>query len=568
MEQTRRIDRFQTPLKEALLLEHNFFELYPFDGGGYFITQAQLKASGDEAVYRAVLQKNALAEFGTLPALDFTKFERWSTIEKTSWLNRLYFLPPLAKMAAVKQDDAAAALVKDTILYFHRNYPPPAGREAVCAMTTRVLESRDRDYNSGNLDGETEYIWFDFQPASRVVNTINAMRFLRHSTVISEAEWAEFDEFIRLHVETLYLDEKYACKLAPGNHQALRGLALLYGAAYFAGEDFAADWTREGERICNYHMVHDYLADGTLIDISPSYHVFETWINRDAMKLADAYGFQIGEDARRMQARSHELCRIFRQPDGGSVVVDDGYSLNMDVFLQTIDASGEPARTARLEASKMAFYRDERFFVMLDASPSVGKYSHFHGGKNAVALWFGGKPFCVDSACCNYDDIEFAEWFKQPDAHSGLFIDGIGDSILQGRYNWVTAAQTELSEWRGHAIESRLTSGVPQWQGVEWLRRVDVSDRVTLHDEVSAAAEHDLTFIFNLHPDVQIELEQEHIVLTNGDMRVILQWECPAAVEWKLRDGLVFWNREKRPAKQLTASVRAASTTFKTVWSC
>lgn len=568
MNLNKRIEQFQTPLTEELLLKHNFFELYPFDGGGSFIYHELVGSVDDRKAAECILNGGVMDDFGGLEHLDYRRFECWRTIEKSCWINRMYFIVPLARTARLDNNHELAAKVLHLILDYLRRNPAPDGLDAVVGLERRVLESRDRDYNQGgNLDGKTEYQWFDFQPASRIINTLNSMYLLRDFSSIGETDWNEFDQWIRVHAETIYLAEAHCCELAPGNHQALRGLALLYGAAYFAGEDFAAAWAREGERICNYHMIHDYLSDGTLIDISPSYHVFETWIGRDIVNLADYYGFQISHESRQMLQKSSEICRTFRQPDGGSIVIDDGYSLNMDVFLQTIDIAMEPAVTAMLPESRMAFYRDQRFFVMLDASPNTARFSHYHGGKNAITLWFNDKPFCVDSGCCNYDDKEFAAWFKQSEAHSSLLIDGVGDSILRGNYDWQITAETRMTPWRGHIVESLLTSDVPQWQGMKWNRQIEIGTKIVIIDTVSADQTHRLDFIFNLHPDVKAEITGDHILLSNGNTQVYLDSEANSGLEWTLRPSLVFCDFKKCPSFQLVASTVAANLTLKTIWS-
>ncbi len=60
----KRIDSFRPALAEKSLLENNFFELYPFDGGGSFIHRGILGSVDDTAITRAVVDENALSEFG------------------------------------------------------------------------------------------------------------------------------------------------------------------------------------------------------------------------------------------------------------------------------------------------------------------------------------------------------------------------------------------------------------------------------------------------------------------------------------------------------------------------
>jgi hypothetical protein len=54
----------------------------------------------DREIYDRIINQGALADFGTLPALDFGKFERWRSIEKSCWINRFYFIVPLDEIAA------------------------------------------------------------------------------------------------------------------------------------------------------------------------------------------------------------------------------------------------------------------------------------------------------------------------------------------------------------------------------------------------------------------------------------------------------------------------------------
>jgi hypothetical protein len=43
---------------------------------------------------------DALRDFGTLPTLDIKRFERWRSVQKSCWINRFYWIVPLAKRAA------------------------------------------------------------------------------------------------------------------------------------------------------------------------------------------------------------------------------------------------------------------------------------------------------------------------------------------------------------------------------------------------------------------------------------------------------------------------------------
>ena len=119
----------------------------------------------------------------------------------------------------------------------------------------------------------------------------------------------------------------------------------MLAAACFKGEPEAEKWREESERICHYHILNDFLEDGMLIDMSPSYHFFETWIFRDALALADRNGFRISPEARERMGKAFEICRMFAQPDGLSPVLNDGYPVCAEIFLKTFPSRDSGPKT-------------------------------------------------------------------------------------------------------------------------------------------------------------------------------------------------------------------------------
>ena len=51
----KRIDAFQPALPEELLMQYNFFELYPFDGGGRFIQQEIVASIDDRMIAEKII---------------------------------------------------------------------------------------------------------------------------------------------------------------------------------------------------------------------------------------------------------------------------------------------------------------------------------------------------------------------------------------------------------------------------------------------------------------------------------------------------------------------------------
>ena len=563
-------------------MKHNFFELYPVDGGGTFIQREILGSVDDAAITQAVLN-GALADFGPLDAIDFLKYERWSTIEKSCWINRMYFIVPLAHQYALHGDEKLAQLLRQILLRFKRTYLPLPSCEAACELQRDVLYKRDHDYNAkgSSYDADIPYQWFDFQPASRIIHTLHALWFMRHSPSFQPQDWEELDEMLFQHGQQINWVERYGTEPARGNHQALRALALLYAADYFKCTPEAAEWRETALSLCEYHILNDFLPDGMLIDLSPSYHFFECWIARDMKALAErpcsvpqgtcsvpqasACGKRgLSPAATQRVQKAFDVCGYLCQPDGLSPVISDGYPLDMEIFLSTIQEGERQQNYAvSLDASQIAVKRDGGQYFLLDASPLLDALSHYHAGKLAVTYFHDGKPFLVDSGCCSYDDDAFAEWFKQAQAHSTQLIDGQGDSILEGRYHWLAAPKNELSPWNGNELTAVMHGTVPAWQGVTWRRTATIEKAgLTLFDTVDCDREVTMEFIFNLHPDVKAELQTANsVLLTNGSTTLHAEFSAPV----ELLDGTGYLNYQKVPCKRLRVAFMGKGCQFKTV---
>ena len=544
---------WQPPVNPQLLHDVDFFLLYPFDGGGNFIHQDILGTMDDLKIAENIMHKGALADFGEFPNIDFRKFERWSTIEKDSWINRMYFTASLGHAYELTKDESIAKALKDLILGFARRYPAPQGDDAV-ALEKRVLHARDYDYNAkgADFDDETEYIWFDFQPASRVINILNACWFIRDSNVFSQEEKEELRQMLLEHVRNIYVKERDFYPLDNGNHQSIRALAMLYGCEFFKGErdDEIAEWMKTAKPLSEHHLKMDRLDDGMGTDVSPSYHFFVTWITRDTIILAERLGIKFDDKALEQARKSFDVCHLLRQPDGLSTVINDGYPLKMDFFLKTLPPPRNAAqKTTVLASTRLGIQKQDNAFLLFDCSPLLEMLSHFHGGKQSLTLFLNGTCILADSGCCNYDDVRFATHYKQPFAHSSLLLNGHGDSIIEGRYKWVAAPDCKL-EQDGDCLTSTMTSPVPEWKGVVWKRTVQLvsATEAVITDNVSGS-DAEKSFPLILHPFIKIVECTSHDVILEGANG--LRFKGHSDLPWEAGDGIGYLPFECVPCKKL-----------------
>ena len=552
-----RNENFIPPLSENLFMKHDFFNLYPFDGGGRFIHENIIGTVRDCEIFEKIIDKDALSEFGDLPEIDFGKFERWITIEKSCWINRFYFIVPLALESKRRQCKELCRLVIDTMLFFARNVNHPSVSNEIIELEKRVQRNRDINYNGKSYEEysidetDVEYIWFDFQPASRIIHFIYTMHFLKDFKCISKGEWQELENSVKQHADIIALQESESI-LAQGNHQSLRGLALLFAAAFFRETEFAEKYIDVGLRVCNYHINNDYFEDGALKEISPSYHVFETWHVRDAYLLAQKYNFNISPKAYNVLKKARAFVKCLVQPDGLLPVINDGYELQLDGFLDSLEHFSEKEKALEIKVeyfqdSGIAFYKDKNKYLFLDFSVFPGPLSHYHCGKNSFVYWNNGKAIFVDSGCCGYDDPLFSQWYKTAQAHSTLLVENAGDGELRGTYEWMKYANIECKGWEKNgeifSISSQLTSDARNWNGVLWERTFKISDKeeMSIQDKIHSVEKKNFCLIFNLHPDVDAEIKAGgKVELLNNEERFSLDFEPADKIKLKLDDGMVF----------------------------
>ena len=561
------VDTFRPPLAPELFETYSFFELYPFDGGGCFINHEIVGAVDDRKYTLNITEKDALAEFGGFEQTDFLKFEHWRTIERSCWINRMYFIVPMAAWAKKSGNEKLARKVFDVMLRFGRSleYAPPETQEETVRLHREVLRRRDEEYNAlgPEFDAPVPYQWFDFQPASRIIHMIHALYFLREFDIFSDEEWAEAEELVFIHGRNIYWGEAGGLPLTPDNHQALRGLALMLACAFFRGERGTDAWIPAAERICNYHILNDFLSDGMLIDLSPSYHFFECWITRDVLLLADREHYNITPEARERAAKAFGICRALRQPDGLSPVISDGYPLDMAIFVRSLGEMAEPgAEELFLPDAGMAVKaRPDGDFLLFDCSPLLESLSHYHGGKQAPTLFLKGRCFLADSGCCSYDDADFSKYFKQSFAHSSLLVEGKGDSVLQGLYTWLKAPKCRLSPWEGNSVSSEMVSAAPGWEGVRWRRTLKFEPgSLQIRDRVTAPREEEFAFVFVLHHEGEAALDETgtRARLASGGIEVAAEFPFPV----ELLPGTGFANFRKVPAKRLVMRRRCSEGDF------
>ena len=559
------------PLEEALLRRCSFFELYVPDGGGFFVTRDLFGTLDDATIVHKLLKTNVMDDFGGLDHPDFHRFERWRSIEKTSWINRCYFLVPMARQAWLTGDRDLARRVARVIRHFARTCPPPADRRALEEHWRRVSRRLDEDYNSQSYETmirnetDVEYIWYDMQPGMRLLHFLYSLWFIRDIADLSEADWRELLECLRRHVRVL-ADQEHFQQPHPGNHQSLRATALYHGLPLLAADPDYPEIRTMAVNLCCWHIEQEFAVSGMLKENSPSYHAFTLWHARDFLALADRRGDPVPAAVRERFAAAVAAMNGCRRPDGLTLTINDSYTFNPDALLASLPpAVTAPAACSVLQPGGMATGRCGDCYAAMDVSEFTGGCSHYHGGKNAPVVLWRGRAFLEEVGCPNYDLPQYQQC-KQSSRHSSLLVDGAGDAHAFGLYgfdSWATLtydnAWWEEPDGR-KSINATETSNVPAWQGIVWQRRLTLGPSgIELNDRIDGDGNHhDFTLLFVLTPEVAASrvTQTDEWVLVNGDYRGVLTFRGDVPDTVRVETVEDCRQRECRPVRQLAVEFR------------
>jgi len=455
-------------------------------------------------------------EFGGLDSIDFGRFEKWRTIEKSCWINRCYFIVPLAKRAYRMRDKVLAERVLQIMLRFGRNYPAPCDLQAHWRrVTARMTEDYNRRTPAEIAADETdvEYIWYDMQVAQRLISFLYADFFIRELTADDPPGQAELLRLLKRHARVIADQEAFQQPYCD-NHQSLRAIALYMALPLLHDDADAGLVNRRAFSLCSWHILHEFMpGSGALFENSPSYHAFVLWHARDFIALASRRGESIPPEVTARFEAAKSALFAYRRPDGLALTVNDSYQYDASALAESL--GGVPAGDAPivLVPGGLAAGRIGNCYAAIDVSNFIGEFSHYHGGKNAPILMWRQEAFLEDCGCPSYDAEEFADC-RRSDWHSTLLVDNIGDARAYSMYGFDRWAELEYADsWRknpdrSYGFDSALTSNSAEWNGITWHRKFTLSAHgLQLNDTVRnrSGSLHAYTMLFTLAPGVSVE---------------------------------------------------------------
>ncbi len=403
------------PYSDEYLKSQPIFPLIIFDGGAFFLIQELMGAKDpySRELFEFISSGDLFKHWEKDGSFDWNLYYKLSVdsklqrlSEQNVWLNRLYFLLPLAQEFLVTGDEKWAQEWYKWLTDWIDKHP------------YEELDDRPKDKTNG--------YWRDMQVAWRLLNLLHSVKMLAGSKYLDKNRWETIYSCIKLHADHM-LKEGYGhiSTEKAHNHVLQIGLVLLMTGVLFPEFPDAEAYAKAGRKIIEINMENAILDDGGSIEGCPSYSHFiarmyvETYLFLEKNGLPAIPGL--------LECINNQYTWLYQMmaPTGKTLQIGDSYAFNAEKDIEIVkslmklDLPQKKCSTL-LKTSRFASLRNDSFDVFIDAMDRTQGHQHF-GRPHAVAF-YNGKPLLVDTGCSVYDRKDFRAFFSSAEAHNTVIV--------------------------------------------------------------------------------------------------------------------------------------------------
>jgi hypothetical protein len=460
--------------------------------------------------------------------------------------------------------------------------------------------------------------------ALRLIAWCWALALFRDSSVLTPAFFLEVLAAIRAHAS--HVERYLSYYFSPNTHLTGEALGLFYAGVLWPSLRAAPRWRALGARILEAQIVRHVLPDGVYFERSTCYQRYTAEIYLHFLILAARNGVAAAPEVEDRLQRTLDALLALRLPDGTSPPIGDadgGWLLPLTrrepgdlrgIFSTAAALFGRPdyawaAGGAAPEAvwllgpAGLAACSDLRPFppavkpsrllpdggyailrdgwgpgghqVIFDVGPLGCPMSAGHGHADLLGIQCAafGEPFIVDPGTwCYAADAAWRDHFRSTAAHSSVVVDGQGQAVPAGPFEWGTRPQARLRRFTStpdieladadHDAYRRLADPVRHRRRVIFVR----PRYFVIVDDLLGAAEHEAELRFQLAP-VRAALESSLWARARGSGRhgLLVRPFAPVPLEARIFEGLTSpiagWVSpdygQRRPAPLLVYRARA-----------
>jgi uncharacterized heparinase superfamily protein len=372
--------------------------------------------------------------------------------------------------------------------------------------------------------------WQPYPTSLRIVNWLYSLLLL--GDALPREVRARIAKSVVL--QAAWLDRRLEHHLG-ANHLQVNYKALAIAGLYFEGGQ-ACRWRERGFAGSWRAVTTQVLADGVHYERSPMYHAIALGDFLELVAFADAVGEAVPEEAR---TRVQEMVRAFgvlSRPDGTLHLFNDAANgiapgraelERMAKAVLGVDMGTPVGRVALPEGGYWGWIdREQGMRLVLDCGDPGPAHqpAHAHCDLLSFELDLGGRPVVVDSGVSGYAGDPLREYVRSTRAHNTVQVgrreqSEVWSVFRMGRHARVTSAQLDQ---QGHF---RFTGAYQLHDGSATHERTFDWDgsRLLVEDRVAGAEGEAVRSFIHLHPDLEVEYEADHLVVTGNGCRITIR---------------------------------------------
>jgi uncharacterized heparinase superfamily protein len=328
-----------------------------------------------------------------------------------------------------------------------------------------------------------------------------------------------------------------------GNHLVRNIKALLWGGAFFAGDE-ARRWWRRGLALLEEELATQVLSDGCHYERSPSYHCQVMGDLLEILSLLEA-----GPLRDRLAAaleRMARACNVLTHPDGKVALFNDGgldLAYAPEILFTALERLGlaRPMRQdgpfALAEAGFYGLIKGDEHLVV-DCGP-IGPdalIAHAHGDILSFEWSAGGRRLVVDQGTYQYPAGPQRWQSRSAATHNTVVVDGMEPSDFFGDFRCGRRARAEVLEYRPSTEGFVLAGTHDGFRGLEGrprhVRLIDaVPGRIVIEDRIESAGRHEAAAGILLHPDCRVDVAGREVLVENGPVTMVIESSIDPSIE-------------------------------------
>jgi uncharacterized heparinase superfamily protein len=328
-----------------------------------------------------------------------------------------------------------------------------------------------------------------------------------------------------------------------GNHLIRDTKALLWGGAFFAGDE-ARRWWRRGLILLEEELKTQILSDGCHYERSPSYHCQVMGDLLEILSLLEAEPLRDRLVA--ALERMARACNVLTHPDGKVALFNDGgldLAYAPEVLFDALERLGI-ARPMRQDGpfvlAEAGFYGlikgDEHLVVDCGPIGPDALIGHAHDDILSFEWSAAGRRLVVDQGTYQYRAGPRRVQSRAAASHNTVVVDGMEPSDFFSEFRCGRRARPEVLEYRAEGeglVLAGTHDGFRRLAGrPRHVRRIDaMPGRILIEDRIESAGRHEASAGLLLHPDCRIGVTGREVLVESGPVKIVIEANIDPSIE-------------------------------------